>query len=660
MIIHQSLHGYKNGHHKLASSLSLPIESENKMLLFSDWSEYDGGVDGDMSYLTCYPLGDSTHYVVAKTWYAQEAERPGSVWTHSLIIPIDDLGDEFNFAALECYFHRPDGSEYNYFLPLEISTKEEPIKDGSIQMSGEKDIIESAYYTLSLLSGKVIIPIIQPSRYYRTLLLSILQHLPLGILRNVTACSGWSSHKKNDSYSFNLIFCSGINSVFGLIKKCEIPVAYSEQLHHISGSITQGSSTLPDLIRFFSNDIESDPNKLYSVIALVSALENAYNNASKELTYSDIVEIITRCFPSSYEGSTLKKLFFGKNTALLFCEELDYYEILTTLKDKIFVNWESINFNQNASSYLLSSFENYTAICEQLSSEKVKINCKGNWLLEYASRHLPKEWITRLFTNNWNVFIRLATINHDILSGDYWMNLVDARINEILALVLTDESNIDLDWSKLTVSMISNNIAITMAQMKVLHNKNSNLVNLLMDNIDNGTITNNSHWITFVSNHPKETLTWLIGKNRLSNRTTDYLVTSFNANSYLVKSMGSGVWEAFYKSSNVFKSLRNYIFMFALARNWKDNLSLAMLKLSFVKIHNSLSKNNISENEWAALSPYLASLPFWQNWDNCKKLRVGVVETLISLGYSKDVLSDFTSSKNLNAMLVKIWEKKNK
>lgn len=116
----------------------------------------------------------------------------------------------------------------------------------------------------------------------------------------------------------------------------------------------------------------------------------------------------------------------------------------------------------------------------------------------------------------------------------------------------------------------------------------------------------------------------------MSNGTIDYLVTSFNANSYLVKSMGSSVWGAFYKSSNVFKSLRNYIFMFALARNWKDNLSLAMLKLSFVKIHNSLAKNNISENEWTALSPYLASLPFWQNWDNCKKLRMGVVETLIS------------------------------
>lgn len=660
MIIHQSLHGYKNGHHKLAASLSLPIESENKMLLFSDWSEYDGGVDGDMSYITCYPLGDSLHYVVAKTWYAQEAERPGSVWTHSLIIPINDLRDDFNFATLESYFHRPDGSEYNYFLPLEISTKEELIKDVPIPMSGEKDIIESAYYTLSLSSGKVIIPVIQPSRYYRTLLLSILQHLPLGILRNVTACSGWSSHKKNDSYSFNLIFCSGINSVFGVNKECEIPVVHSEQLHHISDSIIQGGSTLPDLIRFFSDDIETNPNKLYSVIALVYALENAYNNDSKKLTYSDIVETITRWFPSSYEGSTLKKLFFGKNTALLFCEELDYYETLTTLRDTIFVNWESINFNQNASSYLLSSFENYTLICEKLSSKEVKINCKGNWLLEYASRHLPKEWITRIFTNNWNVFIRLATINPDILSEDFWMNLGDARFKEILDIVLTDESNINLDWSKLSVSIISKSTSITMAQMNVLYNRNSNLVNLIMDQIDNGAITNNSQWITFVSNHPKETLTWLIGKDRLSNRTTDYLVTSFNANSWVVKSMGSGVWEAFYKSSNIFKSLRNYIFMFALASNWKDNLSLAMLKLSFVKIHNSLAKNSVNENEWHALSPYLASLPFWQNWDNCKKLRIGVVETLISLGYSKDVLYDFTNSKNLNAMLVKIWEKKNK
>lgn len=630
------------------------------MLLFSDWSEYDGGVDGDMSYLTCYPLGDSIHYVVAKTWYAKEAERPGSVWTHSLIIPINELGDEFNFATLESYFHRPDGSEYDYSQPLEISDKEELIRNVSIPIFGPKDIIESAYYTLSLSSSKIIIPVTQPSKYYRSLLLSMLQHLPVGILKNVTACSGWSSHKKIDSYAFNLIFCSGINSVFSLIKESEIPAAHSEQLRRISNSITEGSSTLPDLIRFFSDDIERDPDKLYSVIALVCALENAYNQRSENLTYSDIIDIITHCFPSYNDGSTLKKLFFGKNTALLFCEESNYYEKLATLSDNIFDDWESINFNQNASSYLLSSFVNFTTVCEKLSSTKVKINGRGLWLLEYASRHLPHEWITQLFTNNWNVFIRLATINHDILIGDFWMDLADARFNEILNLVLADESNIDLDWSRLASSIISNNSAITIPQIMILYNRDPNLVNLIMDHIDHGPISKDSQWTAFASNHPKEILEWLIGKDRLSNRTIDYIVASLDTNSCTVKSMGSAVWKAFYQSSNIFNNLRNYIFMFALACNWKDNLSLAMLKLSFVKIHNSLARNSINENELSSLSPYLASLPFWQNWDNCKKLRVGVVETLISLGYSKDVLYDFTSSRNLNAMLVKIWEKKNK
>lgn len=660
MIIHQSLHGYKNGHHKLASSLSLPTESENKMLLFSDWSEYDGGVDGDMSYLTCYPLGDSIHYVVAKTWYAQEVGRPGSVWTHSLIIPINVLGDEFNFVTLENYFHRPDGSEYDYFQPLEISDKERLMGNVSIPMLGQKDIIEGAYYTLSLSSGKMIIPITQPSWYYRSLLLSMLQHLPVGILSNVTACSGWSSHKKNDSYAFNLIFCSGINSVFSIFTDSKMRVVHSEQLCSISNSIIEGTSTLPDLIRFFSDDIESDPDKLYSVIALICALENAYNQRNENLTYSDIIDIITCSFPSSSDGTSLKKLFFGKNTALLFCEESDYYVKLATLRDDIFDNWESINFNQNASSYLLSSFGNFTEVCENLSSKKAKVNDKGLWLLEYAARHLPDEWITRLFSNNWNVFIRLVKINPSILRRDFWMDVTDARFNEILTFVLTYESNIDLDWTKLALSIISNNSAITMAQINILYSRNSNLVNQIMDYIDYGKISKDSQWTTFASNHPKETLTWLIGKDRLSSRSIDYIVASFDTNSDLVKSMGSAVWKAFYQSSNIFKNLRIFIFMFALARNWKDNLSLAMLRLSFVKIHTSLAKNNITENEWSSLSPYLASLPFWQNWDNCKKLRVGVVETLMSLGYSKDVLYDFTSSKILNAMLIKIWEKKNK
>ena len=130
------------------------------------------------------------------------------------------------------------------------------------------------------------------------------------------------------------------------------------------------------------------------------------------------------------------------------------------------------------------------------------------------------------------------------------------------------------------------------------------------------------HGFLFVANHPEDILVWMERKEILSNNTIDFLVTNINANSQLVKSMGSGVWKSFYNSSEVFNSLRHFIFLFALARNWKDDLSLLMLKRAFVNIHNSLAQNNIHEDEWIALTPYLASLPFWQNWDNCKNLEL--------------------------------------
>ena len=84
MIIHQTLHGYNQGHNRLASSYPLSAQDDDKMKMLSDWSEYSNNKDS--SYITAYPLSDGKHYVVAKSWYADDMERPGCVWTHSLIL----------------------------------------------------------------------------------------------------------------------------------------------------------------------------------------------------------------------------------------------------------------------------------------------------------------------------------------------------------------------------------------------------------------------------------------------------------------------------------------------------------------------------------------------------------------------------------------------
>ena len=106
MHIEQLLHGYNNGHHLIAGSVSLPLLDADLMSYLSDWSGYVNPVDKDTSYLTAYPLAESHSYVIAKSWYADEMSRPGCVWTHSLVVKLDTLGQYTNFYDLLKLFKR--------------------------------------------------------------------------------------------------------------------------------------------------------------------------------------------------------------------------------------------------------------------------------------------------------------------------------------------------------------------------------------------------------------------------------------------------------------------------------------------------------------------------------------------------------------------------
>jgi hypothetical protein len=124
VVIHQILHGYSNGHHLLEASISLSEESKQKMDMLSDFSNTEISEEFS-SYFTGYFLEKEKLIVLAKTWYAYEMVRPGCVWTHSLILSLEDT-DLYarNINLLLSLFNRPNGdnSENNYAIPIEISS----------------------------------------------------------------------------------------------------------------------------------------------------------------------------------------------------------------------------------------------------------------------------------------------------------------------------------------------------------------------------------------------------------------------------------------------------------------------------------------------------------------------------------------------------------
>lgn len=109
--VHQAIHGYRDGHRLLGSSTPLSADATRAMLVLSDMSgpSMQPGFD---EYLTGYPLPGSDFFVFAKTWYAPEMQRPGCVWTHSLLIP-RALVSHITAHGLLQHFCRPqlDGAE---------------------------------------------------------------------------------------------------------------------------------------------------------------------------------------------------------------------------------------------------------------------------------------------------------------------------------------------------------------------------------------------------------------------------------------------------------------------------------------------------------------------------------------------------------------------
>jgi hypothetical protein len=119
--IHQAIHGYRDGHRLLSSSTPLPPDASRTMLVLSDMSgpSMQPGFD---EYLTAYPLPGTELFVLAKTWYAPEMQRPGCVWTHSLLILRSHIA-RLDCASLVGSFRRPqlDGVESAATKPVEVN-----------------------------------------------------------------------------------------------------------------------------------------------------------------------------------------------------------------------------------------------------------------------------------------------------------------------------------------------------------------------------------------------------------------------------------------------------------------------------------------------------------------------------------------------------------
>ncbi len=99
-------------------------------------------------YLTGYPLPEEGLYAFARTWYASEMNRPGCVWTHTLLIDFESLATLSDLSILVRLFRRPmpsKGKLEGYDTPLEVDTGSALAMKGTVN-KGKAALLMDALY----------------------------------------------------------------------------------------------------------------------------------------------------------------------------------------------------------------------------------------------------------------------------------------------------------------------------------------------------------------------------------------------------------------------------------------------------------------------------------------------------------------------------------
>lgn len=667
ILIHQSLHGYSEGHRLLESSIKLPDEIARLMLRVSDLS---GGsiFPGFEEYLTGYPITPLNLYVFARTWYAAEMPRPGCVWTHSLILQFKDFEFIPRLAHLTNLFVRPKLDKTDSKSP-----KISGLYSNSIRFDLETNDIQVGVAESSLS--------IQLSDLVNALYAEKKRNLLIAASRSMSFEDSllrlWS--QQWPSLRSNFSFCTGALSARGFAgKPFDVQFAPPQLIREITTSALSKQSqemsvlnreavviqekwidsavidaTLPNG-SLFRNVLWSlaDGNKQEDFQSFARLVN--YIQTDKTISLPNLIQLVAEQFPDPSSGITLKKGLFGENTTPIADLHYDDWEILSELSvSEYSAAFDSgrLNLRSQAKKLCINSPDD----AKQLISKMFRgpVNPLGEDILAGLLEGMNPEIAQRMTSEQPHFLPTLFRAKPELgISADLWRVAGDhARemfesvsfgdLNEERMAAITEaiilagaESLIKraLDkWGKYAVFGILNYVARSGNQL-------SDLVMQALTFHDNSIM----EWLFAGADRP------LFAKVICAHIVAPY--------SYKIKEFGSEIWLQTYEEllAQENQDEANYIAVLLLALAFL-NASPEPVKIvgrCFEHIHQLAWNEKMPDSTWIILDPIVPHLMWIQDWDKCERLRRGIVEAFMKHLWSPEQLSGCVKNDDLLCLIL--------
>ena len=667
MRIEQILHGYKDGHELLASSISLSAKDARYMRIQSDIS---GNLSLEDCYIKGYPLLEEKFYVIATTWYAPEMKRPGCVWTHSLLIPFESLFKIHNFKyIIRNLFVRPDTdkifSSYNKSLDIEDNL----LVNMNPEIQFLSSILNQTLYNIFFsyfATDKPIIAQYAKDTDLEEYILSLWNTLPYNQKNSFSFTIGTTELTKlNGDVNPDIQILKSSNnrqliksSIFEVIPNLNNKeVSINEDILYLTRLSEKIPASYSAFLQNFSKDVSGGKQQSLSICKFYKLL----TDKNIKISETEIIKLLGESFTSPTEARKLKFSLIGNNNLNLFDEGRLLFGLLTSPYLKSF-NLTDLNYEQRLVRFISdNSIDSLRYFSHAITQSEIIPNTELHKYLLLLSKYLTPDLLQIMNSKYRELLSVCVMMNPDIVSmSEYWHTNKQLLYENFKNLVTIKDLNIN--WQEMLNLFLNENILIDYSLIvDYVPNAAVNILNWVNENEKN--LPDNYYLVLEKSR--KQIIKWIKDNDQISSRLFFLIIDLINPNDNLTLEISPIHWVKIIEKNDIDFSGRSPLeekanfFLVAIAFNFPIKESIILLEISFNYVYTTIMNAELYTPNWELLDKHTPDLRY-HNWDKGERLRMTIAEKLISANMEAKEIKRFVYGKKDREDFQKRYKKSKK
>ena len=639
--VHQTLHGYADGHRLLASSTSLNSRDANVMLVLSDVSG-PGARVREAGYLTGYPLPDMSMFAIGRTWAAPEMSRPGCVWTHTLLLDFADVAIVDTPGSLLQAFRRPrvgtgNHSFYESPIRLKLSREESPEE-------ADSEVLQFLSRTVAALyerpQDRIVVPEPDDVEYERWIMAIWCQQWPR-LRRNFRFCTQSFADRSSDGVAFDLQLVPPQNrSVWGRVGfvHAEGPGGGKDTRwldDVLSDLVREGE--LRTFLRKVGGDVGGGRESFLPLVTLHGLLGRAVNDPR---AVEDAIALVGRSFGAD-EGGTARSLAIAGALRQIESLSESAFEFVMRHLDALSALESEEDALRIGSAVWSRSPVALAALVDQGGTARR--------IAELTYDRLPSETLVKGLQRYPELTSNVGRRRPELLSEpEFW------RVEGAASRAVFDAIGSDAEW----VGRALRGMILTgddrIARAASTYFDGENVLNAILGHLDGQVETEPSSiervWLV-AGLKDVNAAARVLSRGEVQRWATLVAIARSTEPDTVPNEYGEDPWLIGVRATAQPGSDRKGVYLDAYllsrALGHRSRSQAELLSFSFDRVYAAAADSRLSEDAWELLDGRLPWSLFWWEWDHCRRLRAGLAGAFVARDLSPSIFSCVTEDEPL-------------